>query len=389
MTPSVKVVTGLQAMKDIVPAWDELAARALEPNPFYESWMLLPAIEAFGLERGFRLVTVWSGERLDAVLPLERTRGFKGLPLPAFGSWRHRHMLLCTPLVRHDGATETLDALVGWLKTGPEGAEIAGLQYLARDSAFHRAMVEALKDAGIRPLVMDSYQRPVLRRRRDADTYITETISAKDRTELRRRERRLVEQGALSYVALDSGEDVGRWIEEFLQLEASGWKGKEGTALACTEANRRFATEIFTAAHRRGRLQIVGVDLDGKPIARCTSFSAGPGSYAFKPAYHEAYARFSPGIIAEVARIRHFHGLADVRWMDSFTDAGNTVMSRLWSDRITIESIAFGARIAGALTVAAWPVVRWAKRRAAKLLGATPPSRPPLPRPAQTGSSAS
>ena len=48
-------------MKDIVPAWDDLAARALEPNPFYESWMLLPAIEAFGLERSFRLVTVWSG----------------------------------------------------------------------------------------------------------------------------------------------------------------------------------------------------------------------------------------------------------------------------------------------------------------------------------------
>jgi CelD/BcsL family acetyltransferase involved in cellulose biosynthesis len=386
VTPSVKVLTGLQAMKDIVPAWDDLAARALEPNPFYESWMLLPAIEAFGLERSFRLVTIWTGGQLDAVVPLERTKGFKGLPLPAFTSWRHRHMLLSTPLVRQQGATETLDALVEWLKKAPEGAEIAGMQHLVKDAAFHRMLVEVLKDAGIRPLAVDSYQRPVLRRRRDADTYMAENISAKDRTELRRRERRLVEQGALSYVALEGGEDVGRWIEEFLQLEASGWKGKEGTALACTEANRRFATEIFAAAYQRGRLHIVGVDLDGKPIARCTSFIAGPGSYAFKPAYHEAYAKFSPGIIAEVARIRHFHGMPEVRWMDSFTDAGNTVMSRLWSDRITVESIAFGTRITGALTVAAWPFLRWAKSQGRRALSAASRGRgqpaPARPQPA-------
>src|SRR5215212_7356462 len=156
-------------MKDIVLAWDDLAASALEPNPFYESWMLLPAIEAFGLERNFRLVTVWTGDRLDAVVPLERVQTFKGLPLAALGSWRHRHTLLCTPLVRSEGATETLDALVAWLKKGSEGAEVAELRFLVADGAFHRALTEVLKDARLRPLVLDSYSRPVLRRRRDAD----------------------------------------------------------------------------------------------------------------------------------------------------------------------------------------------------------------------------
>jgi CelD/BcsL family acetyltransferase involved in cellulose biosynthesis len=386
VTHSVKVVTGLQAMKDIVPAWDDLAARALEPNPFYESWMLLPAIEAFGLERTFRLVTVWSGSQLDAVFPLERSKGFKGLPLPAFGSWRHRHMLLGTPLVRQQGATEALDALVDWLKKAPEGTEIAALQYVVRDAAFHRAMVEVLKDARLRPMTFDSYARPVLRRQRDGETYINEYLSRKERQELRRRERRLVEQGELKYVALRRDEDVGPWVEQFLQLEASGWKGKEGTALICTEANRRFATQIFTNAHQRGRLQVVGIDLDGKPLARCSSFVAGTGSYAFKPAYHEAFAKFSPGIIAEVARIRHFHELPDVRWMDSFTDADNTVLSRLWNDRLTIETVVFGTRIAGTLAVAAWPFLRWAKNQGRRALSAASRGRgqpaPARPQPA-------
>ena len=132
--------------------------------------------------------------------------------------------------------------------------------------------------------------------------------------------------------------------------------------MVCSEANRRFLTETFMAAHRRGRLEMVGIDLDGMPLGRCTGFIAGEGAYAFKPAYDEAYAKFSPGIIAEVARIRNLHELPGVRWMDSFTDADNSVMGRLWKDRLTVQSIVIGTNAAGTLALAALPFLRWAKR---------------------------
>jgi len=40
------VVRDLSTLSRFVPAWEELAAAALEPNVFYEHWMLLPALEA-------------------------------------------------------------------------------------------------------------------------------------------------------------------------------------------------------------------------------------------------------------------------------------------------------------------------------------------------------
>jgi CelD/BcsL family acetyltransferase involved in cellulose biosynthesis len=377
VTRSVKVLAGLEAMAAIVPSWENMAAAAIEPNPFYEPWMLLPALEAFGLERGFRLVTVWHGDRLDAVLPLERSGGFKGLPVPALSSWRHRHCLLCTPLVRADGAVETLAALIGWLQADGEGTSLAGLQYIPSEGPFNDALMAALKAAGIKPLVLDGYARPVLRRAKDGETYVNEFIPRKERQELRRREKRLKEQGTLTQVALAPGEDIGRWIDEFLKLEASGWKGKEGTAMACSEANRRFLTETFTAAHQRGRLEMVGVDFDSKPLGRCTGFIAGEGSYAFKPAYDEAFAKFSPGILAEVARIRNLHQLPGVQWMDSFTDANNSMMSRLWKDRLTVQTLVFATGKAGALAIAAWPFLRWAKQQGKRALSAASRARAP------------
>jgi CelD/BcsL family acetyltransferase involved in cellulose biosynthesis len=357
VTRKVKVLAGREAMAAIVPSWENMAAAAIEPNPFYEPWMLLPALEAFGLEKSFRLVTVWNGDRLDAVLPLERTGSFKGLPLPALSSWRHRHCLLCTPLVRAEGAKETLAALIESLDVA-----IVGLQYIPTDGAFHQALMAALAAMNIKPVALDGYARPVLRRAKDGETYVNEFIPRKERQELRRREKRLKEQGALMQVALGPGQDIGRWIDEFLKLEASGWKGKEGTAMACSEANRRFLTETFTAAYQRGRLEMVGVDFNGKPLGRCTGFIAGEGAYAFKPAYDEAFAKFSPGILAEVARIRNLHQLPGVQWMDSFTDANNSMMSRLWKDRLTVQSVVFGTNAAGALALAALPFLRWAKR---------------------------
>ena len=358
MTRTVKVLTGLEAMRAIVPSWETMAAAAIEPNPFYEPWMLLPALELYGLERGFRLITVWNGDRLDAVMPMERTGGFKGLPLPALGSWRHRHCLLCTPLVRADGVEETLAALIGWLRADGDGASVVAFKYIPSDGPFHRALMAT----DIRCVVMDGYSRPVLRRAKDGETYINEFISRKERQELRRRERRLQEQGNLRRVSLAPGGDIGPWIDDFLRLEASGWKGKEGTAMICSDANRRFLTETFIAAHKRGRLEMVGIDLDGKPLGRCTGFLAGEGAYAFKPAYDEAFAKYSPGIIAEVARIRNFHELPGLRWMDSFTDADNSVMSRLWKDRLTVQSMVFATNAAGSLALAALPFFRWAKR---------------------------
>jgi len=359
-------------MAAIVPAWENLAAAAIEPNPFYEPWMLLPAIDSFGLEKNFRLVTIWSGDRLDAVLPLERTGTFKGLPLPALTSWRHRHCLLCTPLVRADGAVETLAALIEGLRA--EGL-VVNLRYIPSEGPF----LQALAATNIKYVVLDGYARPVLRRAKDGETYIDEFISRKERQELRRREKRLQEKGKLTHVALQPGEDLERWIDEFLKLEASGWKGREGSAMICSEANRRFLTETFRAAYQRGRLEMVGVDLDGKPLGRCTGFIAGEGAYAFKPAYDEAFAKFSPGIIAELARIRNLHQLPGVQWMDSFTDADNSVMTRLWKDRLTVQSVAFGTNAAVGLALAALPFLRWAKRTfsaASRGRGPATPSRP-------------
>ena len=346
----VRVARNLAELESIEPAWDALARDALEPNPFYESWMLLPALRAFSASQDVRVVLVWQGERLAGLFPFQHVARYKGLPASALSSWLHVHCLLCTPLVLAESASACLDALLAWC-----GASFIDFRYLPAGGPFHRALSAALAARGLKSTLNRAWSRPLLRKNRA-------TISSQLQRRFTNKERRLAERGRLERVALEPDGDIGRWIEDLLQLEARGWKGRKGSALACTEANRRFASEIFTGAFRRGRLLLAGLDFDGRPIGRRASILARDGAYGFKTAYDETMAESSPGAMLELDNARRLDATPGLAWMDSFTEDENAALERLWPDEQPMQSLAVAVGAWGGVNAAALPALRWAKQ---------------------------
>jgi CelD/BcsL family acetyltransferase involved in cellulose biosynthesis len=357
---TVEVVRDRAALEAIVPAWESLAANLVEPNPFYEPWMLLPALESHG-SADLVCVLIWIEGALCGLFPFRRAARYKGLPLTALTSWRHSAYLVCTPLVRAGKAAACLDAFLGWLRTDAEGASAAEFRYLPGDGAFVGALTDALRRTSSVAIGTESFTRPILRKDSSAESYLQSALSREARKALRRKERRLQEHGPVARVALKAHECAEPRIAEFMALEASGWKGRAGSALSSSERERRFGFAVLSEAHRRGRLQLLGIDCAGRPIARCCNFIAGDGAYAFKTAYDEAYAYFSPGIMAEIDSIREFHRLPGVQWMDSITDPDNETIGRLWKHRRTIQGLLVAGSAWGNFWVSALPLLRWAK----------------------------
>ena len=349
----VEVLKDAAELRALVPDWEALAAEAAEPNPFYEHWMLLPALEAYGAREAFRCVVVWDDGALGALFPLELARRYHGLPLPVLRSWRHRNMLVDTPLVRAKNAARCIAALLQ-----SRLASLIEFEWIAAGGLFYGALAEAAGDAGLPFIVSEAYLRAVLLRERDP----RERFNSNMKSNLRRWQGRLAAHGKVSPVRLEPHDDVAAWTQEFIRLEAAGWKGRAGSALACREDDRRFVAEGFPEAFRRGRLRITGLDLDGRPLARHCMLSAGEGSFTLKIAYDEAYAKCSPGILAEVDNVRQFMESDGPRWLDSNTARENTSYGRVWKDRRTVQRVTIGLRGAGRLTVAALPLLRLAKR---------------------------
>src|SRR5438132_9280589 len=123
---SVVIVHDEAALAAYLPAWDALAAAAIEPNPFYESWMLLPALHSFATGQAIQFVLIFTPDPerphaaplLCGFFPLQPHRLYKGLPVPNVRLWQHRHCFSCTPLLRTEFARECLLAFFNWLAAG-------------------------------------------------------------------------------------------------------------------------------------------------------------------------------------------------------------------------------------------------------------------------------
>lgn len=369
--PSVVVARTPDELATHVAAWEALAATAIEPNVFQEPWMVLGAWRAFGVGCDLRAVLIYGPDPKQAAAApvlyglflLERLRRLNGLPVGVLSMWQHALAPLVTPLIRKDAGEECLAALLAWARTGPDAAPLVQFLEYGAGGDFERLLTEFVNGRRVLAHVAYRYYRAHLIRGADAEAVLARAMSGGNRKELRRQARRLGEAGTLEARELAAGEDPEPWLAQFLALERAGWKGDEQSALASDPARRAYFESICRAAHARGRLLMTGLFLDGRPVAMKCSFLALPGSFAFKIAFDEELARFSPGVQLELQNVAALHALPGWSWMDSCARPRHFMIERLWPDRRAISTtILASGRAPGGLVVSALPLLRWTYR---------------------------
>ncbi len=111
------------------------------------------------------------------------------------------------------------------------GARALLLPGLAIDGAAFAALEQALSERGlVAPTCCAAIGAPRSIATGDADATLRDALGAKKLKELRRQRHRLEDAGALSFSVATTPHEVAAALEEFLALEASGWKGARGTA---------------------------------------------------------------------------------------------------------------------------------------------------------------
>jgi CelD/BcsL family acetyltransferase involved in cellulose biosynthesis len=262
---SVVVVEDPDVLEDYVQAWEDLAEEALEVNPFYEPWMLMPALRALATGKDLRVVLVLTIDRGEPVLcgvfPLERKERYKRLPVAVLSLWQHLYCALCTPLIRASCARQCLEVFLDWLAC-EAGCPLMEFNFVPGEGPFHDLLNDCLSRRGNPTLVSESYARALFLPLESADEYLRAAISSRHRKDMRRKQRRLSETGLVDFDVLGLEGDSETWIEEFLHLEVSSWKGKQGGAFACSEANRNYFVTIAKEAFKRGRLMMSAMRLN-------------------------------------------------------------------------------------------------------------------------------
>lgn len=333
-----------------VTAWERLAARACEPNPFFEPWFLLPALRQWGAADDV-MIKAWSvGGRLAGLLPVVRSAQYYGHIVTHATGWLHANAFCGTPLIAAGHEDAFWRDMLAHFDRRAQRALFLHLPKLPADGPSCAALDRVLAASGRAHYTVAEENRALLTGEVSAEAYLEASMSAKKRKELRRQHNRLAEEGALAFERVEGDAGLAQWSAEFLALEAAGWKGAGGSALASAAKTRALFEQSLAGAAAAGRLERLALRLDGRAIAMLANFITPPGAYSFKTAFDEDYARFSPGMQLQLENLALIER-PDVQWADSCAVEGHPMIERLWRDkrRMISRNIAIGGSARRAL----------------------------------------
>lgn len=331
---------GLAPLEAIAPEhWRTLADHAVEPNGYYlAEWELAVNGCAEGRTGASALAAAPRDESpgLIGLLPVVTTRRAYGLPLPALVS-ADPYGTLGTPLLSRDMAEEAAAGLMRQARAA--GARALILRDMTLDGAAMAAFNAALSRGGLKPHILHRHARAMLDATRDAETLLREALGSKKLKELRRQRNRLADHGDVVFTSVTAPDEIERAVETFLTLEASGWKGRRGTALARSDGDAAFARRAVRDAAARGHCEIVTLSAGETPVASAVVLRHLDRAFYFKLGVDERFARYSPGVQLTLELTRHLCADPAIATVDSTAAPGHPMIDPIWRDRLAIGDV--------------------------------------------------
>ena len=334
----------------IADSWDNLAQHALEPNVFYERWALIPALEhlATTSQDHIQVLLLWDPndeQQLLGLFPLRTDSRYRKFPTQHWLTWDHIHCYVGAPLIRSNTEQYCLEQFFNWLWQ-QTSAKVFTFSKIPMDGALYHHLIQFLCQKNYQYDELDRYQRALLHSKLGTDDYLSNSLKKKKLKELKRLQRRLQDIGDIETLHYDNNKDASQlidWIDQFLDLEQRGWKGRQETALASNQAENAYARQLMTGAAQRNQLLLSKITLNHQPIAMKLSFVTGQHAFAFKIAYDEHYAQYSPGVLLELDNMNSIldnpAGQPAIQWMDSCADPDHPMIDHLWRERRNINNL--------------------------------------------------
>lgn len=314
-----------------VSAWQDLVNSAADPNPFFTPAFLLPYLQAFP-NGSVRLAVVRgkSSKAWQLAVPIRRRRA--GLAVAVNSAWTTHYAPLGTPLLHRDAGPETVLRFVQMV-SGAFG--LLALPYLPKSA---RAAQLAGELEGWRANWVQSTERAGHGAGALGNAQLDEAFRGKRRKEMKRQLRRLEDLGPVTVKHLQ-GDEVVQGFEEFLELEAQGWKGRGGTALVQKPETARFSKDVIQNLSRTNGARIDQIWVGETLAAALVSFIQGGQVFTWKIASDENFAKYSPGAQIAIMAFRRNLEMPGFTQADSLAIPGHSMIEPLWRGRIKMGTL--------------------------------------------------
>lgn len=274
---------------ELSSAWDALLpddARPFDLHCWYSAWW-----RAFGGSSELAVCAIWRGDELEGVCPLivSDRRTVSALANTHSGVFR--------PLARDQAAMRRLAEAV--TEGVPGSLELSGLP---KEDPAVAAFDEAAGRARMLSICEPLKTSPIVETDGDFDAW---RAASKRRwgAPLERFRRKMGRDYEAQFDIVGAPRDLEAELDAGFAVEASGWKGREGTAIISTPETERFYRDVARLFHERDGLRLSRIVLDGTIAAFDFCLLYRGRLYLLKTGFDERFRRLAPGLVMRLSNI--------------------------------------------------------------------------------------
>lgn len=288
-------------------AFADLCRRAEAPN-LHMAPAAVAAALSFGISANDVVVLAAQEEGDDRLLglwALRRTRNLNSGFAPVLAApLVSLYEVSSAPVLDREHARDAAAALILAIVEAPDLPKVLKLPLLPMAGSVFTAFEAALVATSSSIATFERWQRPMLipEAGDDAERYLRRALGQGYKKRMQQH-RQLEKAGTLSYQR-HRGADAIAALEDFLALEAAGWKGRGGTALASLADDGAYIRKIVGNFADADAIRVDLLRLDGRPIAGGLLLDFAGQSHFLKIAYDEGHARLSPGRALAIEMLR-------------------------------------------------------------------------------------
>ncbi len=293
MTLGTEWIVDRRDFAGLAGEWDGLLpadARPFDLHCWYAAWW-----EAFGGSHDLAVCAVRRDGELVGVLPLLRD----GHRLSALAN---SHSPVFRPLAREP---ETATVLFSEALRGSASLELTALPTAdpcigqLRTAARAAKMPFLLEAGAVSPLVDTRGNFEDWRKQ------------SKPRwgAPLERFRRKMARDHEAEFSVVEAPRDLEAELEDGFRVEASGWKGRAGTAIVSSADTVAFYREVARTFHSRDQLRLSRIVLDGQTAAFDLCLLHGSRLYLLKTGFDERFRRLAPGLVMRLAIVERCFAL--------------------------------------------------------------------------------
>ena len=285
--------------------WVDLVSRSISHNVYLDPNFVLSAEENLGKSN----MIIRAVYRTDLEKPLLVGLGLftfrlgdKRMPYPHLQAYQTEHSFLSDLLIDTEDAENIMQVLFKHL--AKEFWYLAGLRMA--DFAVNDAIGKCtLNIPSLNWHEFWGYERAVLQLPETVDDTWSKDISRKRLKNYRKARRELEELGTVEWHYYSEGEINQPLIDNFLQIEHSGWKGEQGTSLFSKSNHVEFFNSLVTRFNHEGQIFFTELTLNNEVIAATCNLISNKWAHAFKIGWDIDYKKYSAGVINEIEFLQY------------------------------------------------------------------------------------